>query len=232
MHLMRVSTVVLAALITLALAGCEQDLTSSTAQESTDLSTQCVADDIDTLETLESTPNCRHDASSCALECNLGSGSSCLGLAFAAQRDDEAKAEALFRRACELGVANACTNHAAGIWAGDQAKAGLNCATRLFEMACAAREHFACGMVGRVMLESTDPPLYAEGRRHLRTACDEVGGFSCRVLAMHLESGNLGEYRESRITELLERACQGGDGDACGNPSSATGTFDSRDAPE
>ena len=93
------------------------------------------------------------------------------------------------------------------------------------EKACAAKEHFACGMVGRVMLESTDPPQYVEGRKYLEAACEKLGGFSCRVLAKHLESGKLGDYPPERVRTLLGRACAGGDPDACGEPRNATETF-------
>jgi TPR repeat protein len=131
----------------------------------------------------------------------------------------------LYRRACLLGVANACTNYAAAIWAKNPAAAELTCARRIFEKACAASEPFACGMVGRVMLESTTPPPLAEGRKYLEDACNGVGGFPCRVLARHLESGKLGDYDPQRIRALLKQACDGGDPDACGEHATARETF-------
>ena len=131
----------------------------------------------------------------------------------------------LYRRACLLGAANACTNYAAGIWPGQNTEGQLACARRTFEKACAAKEPFACGMVGRVMLESVNPPAYAEGRRYLEAACEEHGGFACRVLAKHLESGKLGDYRPELVRTLLARACARGDPDACGEPRTASGTF-------
>jgi TPR repeat protein len=131
----------------------------------------------------------------------------------------------LFRRACLLGAANACTNYAATIWAGTHTEGQLACATKTFEKACAANEPFACGMVGRLMIENTTPPQFAEGRRYLEAACDRVGGFPCRVLAKHLETGKLGSYRPEVIHTLLARACADGDHDACGAPASAAQTF-------
>lgn len=119
-------------------------------------------------------------------------------------------------RACLLGASNACTNYAASIWAGEHSDDQLACARLTFEKACAAKEPFACGMVGRIMLESTTQPPYAKGRSYLEAACDDVGGFPCRVLAKHLESGKLGDYRPDLIRILRSRACAGGDPDACG----------------
>jgi hypothetical protein len=80
-------------------------------------------------------------------------------------------------------------------------------------------------MIGRLMLEDTTPPPFAEGRKYLEAACDDVGGFPCRVLAMHLESGKLGDYRPELVHTLLARACEGGDANACGEPATALGTF-------
>jgi TPR repeat protein len=148
-------------------------------------------------------------------------------MAYAAEKDPATAKEAvrLYRRGCLLGAANACTNYAAGVWAGEHSDDQLACARRTFEKACAAKEPFACGMVGRLMLESTAPPPYAEARRYLEAACDEVGGFPCRVLARHLESGKLGAFRPGLIRTLLTRACASGDPDACGEPGTAEETF-------
>jgi TPR repeat protein len=131
----------------------------------------------------------------------------------------------LFERACTLGAANGCTNYAARIWANEHSEEQLACARRTFEKACAAREPFACGMVGRLMLESTTPPPFAQGRKYLEDACNDLGGFPCRVLAKHLESGHLGDYSPELIRILLSRACAGGDPDACGDPKTASETF-------
>jgi hypothetical protein len=130
----------------------------------------------------------------------------------------------LYRRACVLGAANGCTNYAASIWAGKHSDDQLACAQRTFEKACAAKEPFACGMVGRLMIES-DSPDFSGGRKYLEGACDRVGGFPCRVLAKHLESGKLGPYEPGLIRKLLARACADGDPDACGDPATAAETF-------
>lgn len=162
----------------------------------------------------------------CRVSCFAGNAGSCLGLAYESQKNPKKAVETMqfFRRACLLGAANACTNYAATIWAGTHTDAQLVCARRTFEKACAANEPFACGMVGRLMIEET-PPRFAEGRRYLEAACDRVGGFPCRVLAKHLESGKAGSYKPELIRTLLARACADGDPDACGEHATAAETF-------
>jgi TPR repeat protein len=186
----------------------------------------CIADSISALKRMPTVPPCEAGDWQCRAKCRAGSAVSCLALAYAAEKDPAAKAEAmrLYQRACLLGEANACTNYAASIWANDPSDEELACARRTFEKACAAKEPFACGMVGRLMLESKQP-RFAEARKYLEAACDEVSGFPCRVLARHLESGKLGEYEPGLIRRLLAQACAAGDPDACGEPATALETF-------
>ena len=216
--------VVLIALVAVVLVGCNQ---SGTLIDGNAGKTSCVVDSIGTLRHLHSLPTCTSGDWSCQVKCQFGDGASCLGLAYSAEKDSKRQDEAreLYLRACVLGEANACTNYAAKIWVEKSSDEKLACARRIFEKSCTAEEPFACGMVGRVMLESTTPPPYAEGPRYLETACGQVGGFSCRVLAKHLESGKLGEYRPELIRSLLGRACAGGDPDACGTHATASETF-------
>lgn len=187
----------------------------------------CIADSIPTLQ-LVSASNCAGgELWGCRVDCFARDAAACLGLAYETQKDPKRAAETItfFRRACLLGAANACTNYAATIWTGKHTDVQLACARRTFEKACAADESFACGMVGRLMIEDTTPPRFAEGRRYLESACDRVGGFPCRVLAKHLESGKLGTYKPGLIHTLLARACADGDSDACGEPATAAQTF-------
>ncbi|MBV9497198.1 MAG: sel1 repeat family protein [Acidobacteria bacterium] len=188
--------------------------------------TGCIASSIGTLHSIPSVPSCTNRLL-CQAQCTVGNSEACLGLAYLAQKNSKKEDEAMgmYRRACLLGNANACTNYAATIWATEHTESDLACAQRTFEKACAAKEPFACGMVGRLMIENTHPPSLAEGRKYLEHACDEVGGFPCRVLAYHLEAGRLGSYEPGSIPKLLQRACAGGDPDACGGPATAAATF-------
>jgi len=186
----------------------------------------CLADSVATLQLLSSVPACAAGDPACQLKCRLGDASACLAMGYSADEDSAPeKARDLYRRACVMGAANACTNYAASVWARTASAEEDACARRIFEKSCAAKEQFACGMVGRVMLESGGTPDTAAGRRYLQGACDEVGGFSCRVLARHLESGKLGQYDPASIAALLKRACAGGDVYACGSHATAEETF-------
>lgn len=216
--------VVAVAATTCLLGGCDK---TTSGANSLPAESTCASDSVDTLHLLPAIPVCTTDDWMCSAKCRVGDAGSCLAMAYAMEKrlQDEGESARFYDRACLLGAANACTNYAAGIWAGPHSEGQLACARRTFEKACAAKERFACGMVGRVMLESTDSPAYAEGRRYLEAACKEVGGFACRVLAKHLESGKLGDYRPELVRTLLARACAGGDPDACGEPKTASETF-------
>jgi TPR repeat protein len=186
----------------------------------------CLADEIGELHLSTSIPQCNSEKIECETRCRLGEAAACLGIAYSAEGSSSAdELRGLYRRACLRGAANACTNYAASIWTGETTDAQVACVRRTLEKACAVKEQFACGMVGRVMLESGGSPDYKAGRSYLQATCDRVGGFSCRVLAKHLESGNLGTYEPKVIPTLLKRACDGGDIDACGSHPTAAETF-------
>jgi hypothetical protein len=115
---------------------------------------------------------------------------------------------------------NASTVMAARAWC-------AHCTRRIFAKSCAVKEKFACGMVGRMLYESAKTPDdYARVRANLEQSCTAVKGFPCRVLAKYLEDGKLGIYEPGQIFELLARACEGGDKNACGSPATANETFD------
>lgn len=188
----------------------------------------CIADSLGALRNPESVPDCAKPDATCEARCGAGSADHCLGLAYIAEKNSSKAAEAgrLYQRACRLGSTNACTNYAAGIWVRDHTQAELDCALRTFEKICEARDHFACGMVGRERLNRAKTGEdFAATRQYLEQACENVGGFSCRVLARHLESGELGSYEPGQIPALLARACEGGDPDGCGEPRTAAETF-------
>ena len=187
----------------------------------------CLADSVTALHLLSTVPTCPSGDLMCRAKCRLGDGGSCLGLAYSADAKQGAEDDRqLYQRACLLGAANGCTNYAAGIWAEhDVSDKQLACARRVFEKACAVKEQFACGMVGRFMIESGSAPDLVESRRYLEAKCDQVGGMSCRVLARHLESGKLGAWQAYSTPGLLKRACAGGDVYACGHHATAEETF-------
>lgn len=188
----------------------------------------CLADSVGDLRIVSSLPDCAAGGASCSATCTAGDANSCLAQAYLAEeKSQDSDARSLYQRACLLGLANACTNYAATIWAYDHTDEQIQCAARIFDKACAAKEHFACGMVGRLALANAATPAAVEAARlALETSCRAIGGFSCRVLAKHLEAGDFGPPDPGRVAKLLERACQGGDPDACHNPATASETFE------
>lgn len=189
----------------------------------------CLADSARNLE-LDSgdLPTCGQDSTECRDACLSGDASSCLSRAYTVQTDSATEGEAilLFHHACVLGSAIGCTNYAASLWASDPDAIRLACARKIFEMTCAAKEPWGCGMVGRLLLEHSErPESVSAGKAKLEESCSALGGFPCRVLAKHLEAGTLGPHPPGRIQELLRLACDGGDSDACGDPATAAETF-------
>ena len=176
----------------------------------------CLADRLGALDaTWKERGGCAAEPDECRRSCENGDVSSCMTGAPLLEKH----ATAMFERACELGAAKGCTGYANGL----RASGETGCAAEVFKKACAAADGEACGMLGRVLIE--DLQRYDEGRQSLESACTKVKGFSCRVLALHLESGKLGEYPTWRVAELLGQACAGGDVKGCGSPPDATGTF-------
>jgi len=165
----------------------------------------------------------------CARACDRGDAAACQEHAVAIDKGGETydeDAHRLYAKACELGIAISCTNFAADLWQAND-DVSLACAQRIFERTCAADEPWGCGMLGRVLIDDEDATRAdrARARTMLERACDRVGSFSCRVLAMELETGKLGSYKRSQIRKLLTRACETGDSDGCGAPRSASATF-------
>ena len=181
--------------------------------------TGCVADRIGTLALGgDERSDCTTGDDVCRVDCERGSAPACFWRASALQNDAARAGEAmqLFARSCELGHALGCTNHAAGLWVNGDAAESNACARRVFDKACAVKEPYACGMIGRMIItHAPDDAERARGRAYLESACEELSGPPCKMLANHLESGQLGAYDPQAIKTLLSRACDGGDASAC-----------------
>jgi hypothetical protein len=174
------------------------------------------------------TPKCGDDGPSCERDCAGGDAVACFVHALNLQDDPAThdKAGPVFEKACELGLAIGCTNHAADLWRSEK-PADQRCAQKLFGKSCDAGETWGCGMLGRMLIDADDagPDEVERGRTVLEDACDELGGFSCRVLALEMEKGKLGPHKKTKIRALLARACATHDDDSCGKPRSAAATF-------
>jgi hypothetical protein len=94
----------------------------------------------------------------CVEECKAGVGSSCYVAALETERTGEADpiAQALFIRACRLGVASGCTNAAAALRVARGKPGGLApknaCPERVFEAVCErSGDPWACTMLGNAL---------------------------------------------------------------------------------
>jgi hypothetical protein len=175
----------------------------------------CPADRARSLIAVAELRDCSATGDECSAACAKSDASACLSRASVLQRmpDREAEAIALFGRACELGLAIACTNFGASEWSrgGD-----AGCARRAFDKACAVGEPFACGMIGRMMVEAArDEQSRSAARAYLEATCQRIGGPPCKMLATYLTADLLGAYDPEQIRALIERACDGGDTSAC-----------------
>jgi hypothetical protein len=188
----------------------------------------CVADAPRLLDKGGALVECTAEELACRDKCMAGEAAYCVGRAYALEKagGEDAETAFLYHRGCELGLANACTNYGAYLWSHHESGPPMACAKLTFEKACYADDAFACGMLGRLILENPQGLRdVGKGQLRLEDSCDKLGGFPCRVLAKHLEAGQLGKYDPARISELLARACQGGDPDACGSPKTVAQTF-------
>ncbi|MBO0766167.1 MAG: sel1 repeat family protein [Hyphomicrobiaceae bacterium] len=89
---------------------------------------------------------CEGNLKECLSHCQNGDGSDCYASAVALQKvKNSPVSEALFLRACALGVASGCTNRAASMVSGHD---GEPCAIRTFAAACDRLDPWACTMFG------------------------------------------------------------------------------------
>ena len=177
---------------------------------------------------VKKSPDCDEDAADfkCARACGRGDGAACYQHGVATEKDSETDGEAhrMYRKACDLGVAIGCTNFAADLWATND-YASVACAERILQKTCAADDAWGCGMLGRLLIEDDDATLVERGRARamLQRACDRLGSFSCRALAMELEGGRLGRHKRSQTRKLRARACSTGDTESCDAPDEPSG---------
>ena len=122
---------------------------------------------------------CETDLPTCLERCQGSEASACYWAALRVQalHRDEAASEALFLRACALGVVSGCTNRAAGMTKnGTEGAAATRCAVRTFERTCHANDPWGCTMFGFHLMKGLgidrDPDRAA---RILELACVRFG---------------------------------------------------------
>jgi hypothetical protein len=104
---------------------------------------------------------CKPHLQSCLDDCASHDANACYALALAAQelKTDNAIAEALFLRACRLGMVSGCTNRAAGmvVLEPDNPRS-TPCAVRTYEMTCASDDAWGCTMYGYHLMAGKGVP--------------------------------------------------------------------------
>lgn len=119
-----------------------------------------------------STEACIKDPKKCVEGCKGSDANSCFALALAIEplRGNTKLADALFLRACSLGVVNACSNRASSMGAD-----AADCQARTYEKACNRRDAWACLTLGmylaRGMGVERDLP---RARRLITESCELV----------------------------------------------------------
>lgn len=203
--------------VLLAISGCTREMGN-------DGHATCLADDLPALHPeWQELKDCSATDGGCTAECLAGDGDACLNLAFAFQaKSDAGNATSAFERACRLGLSAGCTNWAANVWGRDR-RATDACTYRVFEKACGVGDVWGCTMISRHQLERPRTPFEpALGSARLIRDCAAVQGPPCRMLAVYLENGFIGDPTNAFSRSLLKKACDAGDEQACGDHATAT----------
>jgi hypothetical protein len=128
----------------------------------------------------------------CLSACEDGAGAACYGLAIAMQ-DVEAERrveQALFQRACRLGIMSGCTNRAAGMEVdGGDDPAALSCAVATYEKACAFDDPWACTMYAMHLSQGQGVPLdRTRARQVLEKSCKFGPADEACIAAMNMKA--------------------------------------------
>ena len=219
------------ALLLLALlVACEREK----AHEEVRPAEKCFADEIGTLRRTWNIPDaCKDSNDVCGELCVNGDADACFFVSTrntATGKDDPKDAPIYFERACRLGLAIGCVNWGAYQLFGRQDSGSADhtprpsrrCLYRVFSKACDVGDEFGCSMTARILVEWPRTPADVWiAFSQLSNACDKFHGPPCRFLAYYLDRGDFGAADPAYVKDLLKRACDGGDDEACGVTSAA-----------
>jgi hypothetical protein len=116
---------------------------------------QCPADLMPAHETTFdfSIERCSAETAQCLDRCRAGEAADCYATALVFQKVRNGRVpEALFLKACALGLVSGCTNRAAGM---DRVSNGNQCTIRTYEKACDLNDPWACTMFGFHLIRAT-----------------------------------------------------------------------------
>jgi hypothetical protein len=112
---------------------------------------------------------CSAEMEQCLDRCRNGDANDCYATANALQKIRDGRlSDALFLRACALGIVSGCTNRAARM---DFGKGG-SCALRTYQLGCDRKDPWACTMIGFHLIRGigTDKD-FDRARRALAQSC-------------------------------------------------------------
>ncbi len=148
---------------------------------------------------------CDKDATVCLENCKKNDGMACYTLAVMIQikkTPNQDYSEALFLRACKLGVISGCTNRAARILndKSDDEKA-VECAVDTFEKTCENNDPWGCTMLGFAFYSGQGRPQdFEKALKILPKACNKYGeeDEACQTARQFIEEIN---KTKKKITE-------------------------------
>jgi len=135
--------------------------------------------------------------------------------------DDDPRAGAYYKKACDAGLMEACTRLGGCYWTGTcglplDGKHGFN----LYEKACDGGDMNACGQLG-MCYEFGGCGLSKSGERAValyEKACEGGDPSMCNNLGVCYHKGECGLSKDdTRAADLYHKACKGGDSSACHN---------------
>jgi len=223
--------VVRALLLIALLAACGREKSRQAPEPPTE---KCFADEIGALRGTWNVPAaCKESDAACRELCVNGDADACFFVSTentTTGKDDPKDAPIYFERACRLGLAIGCTNWGAYQLFGRQdpdsadhtPRPSRRCLYRVFSKTCDVGDAFGCSMTARILVEwpRTPADLWIAFSQ-LSNACDKFDGPPCRFLAYYLDRGDFGAADPAYVKDLLKRACDGGDDEACGVTSAA-----------
>ncbi|MDQ3062676.1 MAG: sel1 repeat family protein [Acidobacteriota bacterium] len=123
---------------------------------------------------------CAGDPDKCLEKCQADDANACYALSslLDEQREKEAAdTQALYLRACKLGISSGCTNNAAGkLNAAPDDEKTAKCAADTFEKTCSHDDSWGCTMYGTAWaLGSGRPRNIDEAQKYLQKACIKFG---------------------------------------------------------
>ncbi len=133
---------------------------------------------------------------------------------------DEGQARTAYGKACELGLAFACSSQAGMLASGDGGREDKALAAKTYARGCELGSAAACADAAALFTYESDKPYYdpAKAKAHYTRSCDLGMAASCASLASIVASGDdTTASNPAAAQKLYQKACMAGDSYACDN---------------